>query len=100
MLHAEQPVAAKAVNDRMAALRALASEKSIAHRTGFVGKQLEAITLHTPSEIASANRTLALTENFLPVELEGQLPANSLIRLRVSGLNAEGTLQAAGMNLE
>jgi len=98
-LHAELPVAAQAVEERMASLRALASEKSKTHRRWFVGRELEAITLHTPAELDSAGRTAALTENFLPVELEGRLPANRLVRVRVSGLNAEGTLLAAGSNL-
>ena len=84
----------------MSALRALAAEKTKNHRSRFVGRQLEAITLHTPAEIESAHRTLALTENFLPMELEGDQPANRLVRARVTELNAEGILQAAGLNLE
>jgi threonylcarbamoyladenosine tRNA methylthiotransferase MtaB len=98
-LHAERPVAAQAVAERMAALRALAAEKSRAHRRSFVGRQLEAITLHTPIEVELAGRTSALTENFLPVELEGWLAANLLVRLRISGLNAEGGLRAVSLNL-
>jgi hypothetical protein len=39
-------------------------------------------------------RTAALTGNFLAVELEGRLAANRLVRLRVTGLNGEGTLEA------
>ena len=93
-LHAERPVSAEAVEERMAALRALAAEKSLAHRARFIGRELEAITLHTPAEMEARGRTVALTENFLPVELEGRLEANRLLRLRVSGVNAEGTLEA------
>jgi threonylcarbamoyladenosine tRNA methylthiotransferase MtaB len=93
-LHAEHPVPAEAVEERMAALRALASEKSKAHRRSFMGRELEAITLHTPAEMKARARTAALTENFLPVELEGHLPANRLVRLWVNGLNDEGTLEA------
>ena len=78
----------------MAALRSLAAEKSKTHRRCFVGREVEAITLHTPSELGASGRTSALTENYLPVEIEGGLPANRLVRLRVTGLNAEGTLQA------
>jgi threonylcarbamoyladenosine tRNA methylthiotransferase MtaB len=91
-LHATDPVPAAAVEERMAALRALAAEKSKTHRRSFVGREVEAITLHTPFELAASGRTSALTENFLPVEIEGRLPANRLVRLRVTGLNAEGTL--------
>jgi threonylcarbamoyladenosine tRNA methylthiotransferase MtaB len=93
-LHAEQPVPAEAVEERMAALRALASEKSQAHRRRFVGRELEAITLRTPAKMKARARTAALTENFLPVELEGRMPANRLVRVHVTGLNAAGALEA------
>ena len=59
-----------------------------------MGRELEAITLHTPAELAARDRTAALTENFLPVELEGRLEANRLVRVRVTGLTAEGALEA------
>jgi threonylcarbamoyladenosine tRNA methylthiotransferase MtaB len=94
VLHAERPVPAEAVAERMASLRTLAAEKSLAHRRCFVGRELEAITLHTPAEMEARGRSAALTENFLPVELEGRLEANRLVRVRVTGLNAEGTLEA------
>jgi threonylcarbamoyladenosine tRNA methylthiotransferase MtaB len=93
-LHVERPVPSEAVAERMAALRALAAEKSAAHRKSFVGKELEAITLHTPAELAARGRTAALTENFLPVELEGRLEANRLARVLVTGLDAEMSLEA------
>ena len=93
-LHAERPVSARTVEERMAALRALALEKSAAHRTSFIGREIEAITLHTPAEIAVRGRTAALTENFLPVELEGRLDANRLVRLRVTWLNTAASLEA------
>ena len=94
-LHVAQPVPAEAVAERMAALRALAAEKSRAHRRRFVGRNLAAITLHTPAEMQSRGRSAALTENFLPVELGGRWAANRLMQLRVTGLNAAGTLEAA-----
>jgi threonylcarbamoyladenosine tRNA methylthiotransferase MtaB len=93
-LHAAQPVPPAVVEERMAALRALAAEKSQAHREQFLGRELDAITLHTPPALASLARTAALTENFLPVEIAAQLPANRLLRLRVTGLAPEGSLQA------
>ncbi len=92
-LHKDAPVASEAVEERMGALRALAGEKSRAHREQFVGRELEAIALHTPAALAEQGRTAALTENFLPVELQGRLPANELVRVRVNGLNAEGALE-------
>jgi threonylcarbamoyladenosine tRNA methylthiotransferase MtaB len=93
-LHAEQPVPSAVVAERMAALRNLAAEKSKAHRRCFAGRELEAITLHTPPELAVLGRTSALTENFLPLEIAGQLPANRLVRVKVMRLNVEGTLKA------
>jgi len=92
-LHAASPVPQAAVDVRMATLRTLAAEKSHAHRSRFIGSDLSAITLHTPEALSTQGRTAALTENFLPVDLDGHLPANRLLRLRVTGLNAEGALE-------
>jgi threonylcarbamoyladenosine tRNA methylthiotransferase MtaB len=97
-LHGDQPVAPQAVEERMAALRALAAEKTQEHRKCFLGRELAAITLHTPAKLEQAGRTLALTENFLPVELQGWLPANRLVRVQVTDLNADGTLLASNAN--
>jgi len=96
-MHAEQPVPRQVIEERMAALRLLASEKTEAHRQRFIGRELEAIVLHTPAELAARGRSAALTENFLPVVLVGGLEANQLVRMRVSGLDAEGTLQAVAL---
>jgi threonylcarbamoyladenosine tRNA methylthiotransferase MtaB len=93
-LHAESPVPAAVVDERMATLRVLAAEKSRAHRSQFLSCALDAITLNTSPALAAAGRTSALTENFLPVEVEGSLPANRLVHIRVTGANAEGTLVA------
>jgi threonylcarbamoyladenosine tRNA methylthiotransferase MtaB len=93
-LHAESPVPRKVVEERMAALRALAAEKSEAHRRLFVGRCVEAITLHTPRAIEMQRRTVALSENFLPIEIQATLPANLLVRLRITGLNADLALRA------
>jgi threonylcarbamoyladenosine tRNA methylthiotransferase MtaB len=93
-LHAEQPVSPAAIKERMFILRALAAEKSHAHRMLFSGREMVAITLHTSPELASLGRSSAMTENFLPMEVEGQLPANLLIRVRVIGLTPEGALRS------
>jgi threonylcarbamoyladenosine tRNA methylthiotransferase MtaB len=93
-LHAERPVRPQVVEERMAALRALAAEKSQTHRRCFVGRELRAITLHSSAELAARGRTAAMTENFLPVEIGGRTEANRLVRVRVSGLKADGTLEA------
>jgi threonylcarbamoyladenosine tRNA methylthiotransferase MtaB len=93
-LHAASPVPPAAVDERMAVLRILAAEKTRAHREQFIGRTLDAITLHTQESLASRGRTQALTENYLPVEIDGALPANRLVHLRVTGMNAVRTLEA------
>ena len=97
-LHAERPVQAELVEERMAVLRVLAAKRCETHRRWFVGRELDAITLHTPAALAGRGCTAALTENFLPVELQSKLPANRLVRIRVTGLTSEGTLVAAASN--
>jgi threonylcarbamoyladenosine tRNA methylthiotransferase MtaB len=91
-LHAASPVPPREVEERMSVLRALAAEKMEAHRRQFVGRDLEAITLHTPSPLRVLGRTAALTENFLPVEMDEVRSANELISVRVIGSNADGML--------
>ena len=92
-LHAQSPVEAAVVDERMAALRMAAAEKTNAHRRCFIGRTLDAITLHTPEALAARGCTAALTENFLPVEIAGNLPANQLIRILVTGMTAADVLQ-------
>lgn len=94
-LHAENPVPPAVVDERMAALRQLAHEKSLAHRRSFVGRTLPAITLHTPPALAALGRTAALTANFLPVELAATLPANQLLTVHITGLEAGDALVAS-----
>jgi threonylcarbamoyladenosine tRNA methylthiotransferase MtaB len=91
-LHTASPVSPQAVEVRISSLRALAAEKVRTHRERFLGRELAAITLHTPEALAAQNRTAALTENFLPVELEGVLPANRLIRVRAGGFTTAESL--------
>jgi threonylcarbamoyladenosine tRNA methylthiotransferase MtaB len=93
-MHAENPVPTALVEERMAALRALAAEKTLAHRRSLLGQELQAITLHSPADLHARDRTTALTENFLPVEIEADLPANQLVRIVANSLNADGTLCA------
>ncbi len=93
-LHAADPVAAEVVQERMTELRRLTAEKMRVHRERMIGQELEAITLHTPDALAKRGCTLALTENFLPVEVTGQVAANELVRVRVTGLTENGALAA------
>jgi threonylcarbamoyladenosine tRNA methylthiotransferase MtaB len=93
-LHAESPVPQEAVEERMAQLRALADEKMRTHRSRFVGRALAAITLHTPHQLVARGRTAALTENFLPVKLDGGFDANRLVGVKVMELSKDGGLSA------
>jgi threonylcarbamoyladenosine tRNA methylthiotransferase MtaB len=91
-LHRQTPVDAKAVAERMAALRDLAAEKSHRFRMGLIGGSLPAIALHTPALIAAQGRTSALTDNYLAVELTEPVPPNQLIEVQITGTNALGAL--------
>lgn len=93
-LHSEFPVPAVQVDERMAVLRAVAAEKSRAHRSRAIGSQLSAITLQTPARRVARGLTSAITDNFLPIEIEHVLPANQLLSLRITGLSDESILQA------
>ncbi len=96
-LHAAAKLEPAVMGERMAALRALAADKSESHRRRFVGRALDAITLHTPAALAERGSTTALTENFIPVELEGRLSANRLVRVQVTGLSDESALRATAL---
>ena len=91
-LHQSSPVPPAAVEERMAALRVVAAEKTLAHRSRFVGQDLAAITLHTPEALATLGSTAALSENFVPINLGGHFPANQLLDVRVTGLHSDGSL--------
>ncbi len=93
-LHAERPVAPEVVEERMAELRRLAAEKSNEHRLRFIGRELECISLHTPDAMAVQSRTSALTDNFLPLEIEGRFAANQLLAVRITEMEPDGTLRA------
>jgi threonylcarbamoyladenosine tRNA methylthiotransferase MtaB len=92
-LHAESPVVKEVVEERMTVIRTLAVDKVATHRLRFIGRKLDAITLNTPPAVAARGRTAALTENFLPVEMEGCMKPNQLVRVSISGLGPEGALQ-------
>ena len=94
-LHREMPVTAKVVEERMSVLRQLAREKARMHRCSFVGKTLDCITLHASEAVERRSISGALSENFLPVEIqEKNLPANRLMRVQVVAVTTEGILSA------
>ncbi len=84
-LHQEAPVHGTAVRERMRALRGLIEGKHRAFRQQFVGTRLSAITLRASGPAGSA-----LTDNFLPVDLDQVRPANQRILVHATGLTADG----------
>ena len=88
-MHRQHPVSGVAVRKRMAALRTLIDCKNLTFRSAFVGKDLSAVTLiSTPDSFGAQNNSTALTDNFLPVELDGTYAANTLLQVRVTGTAA------------
>ena len=86
------------VRDRARILRELAAEKNLRFRQRQLGRVLEAITLITPDPLDTGNEssaslagTNALSDHFLNVLIPGErLPANCLLRVRISGLYEDG----------
>lgn len=91
-LHAAQPVPPEAVEERMAELRSIREQKMRAHRSRFVGRTIDCITLQTPDTLRGKGWSAALTENFLPLKIEGVMGPNQLLRVRVTGMCADGEL--------
>jgi threonylcarbamoyladenosine tRNA methylthiotransferase MtaB len=91
-LHLASPVPQAVVDERMSTLRDLAVEKSLAHRRSFVGHALAAITLATDAKLAEQKKTTAISENFIPIEIKGQFPANELLQVHVKSVDTEGNL--------
>jgi threonylcarbamoyladenosine tRNA methylthiotransferase MtaB len=94
-LHRQNPVPARAVHERMAALRDLIAEKSRAFRTQFLGRTLSAITLGPDSkEPGPDGSTQAVTDNFLKLTLVSEtgepIPANTLVTANITALTDEG----------
>ena len=89
-LHRQNPVPARTVHERMAALRDLIAEKSRAFRTSFLGRTLSAVTI----EAGPDNTTAAVTDNFIKLTLDpvngASIPANQLVAARIAALTNEG----------
>jgi threonylcarbamoyladenosine tRNA methylthiotransferase MtaB len=87
---AEQvPMAVRKQRNRV--LRELAAAKNLAFRERMVGRTLKAVTLEG---------AVALTENYLKVELGTERPANQLIEVKIAGVTEgglrEGVLSGTG----
>jgi threonylcarbamoyladenosine tRNA methylthiotransferase MtaB len=85
-LHRQNPVPARAVHERMSALRALIEEKSRAFRSGFIGRALSAVTV----EPGPGSTTHAVTDNFLKLTLDATIPANRLVTAHITAITQDG----------
>jgi threonylcarbamoyladenosine tRNA methylthiotransferase MtaB len=81
-----QPVAAKAVHQRMEALRALADQKNKAFRQSLVGRELSVVTLRRNGQIY----TPALSDNFIKVEVATIYPPNRTMRVQATRMTETG----------
>jgi threonylcarbamoyladenosine tRNA methylthiotransferase MtaB len=70
-------------------LRELAARKNLEFRRRMVGRKISAVTLEEPR--------LALSDNYLKVELHAARAANQLIEVQVGGLTETGVRQAAAL---
>ncbi len=80
----ERPVHGAAVNERMARLRALIDEKQADFRQGISASRLSVVTLKSSDAHYEQHVTPALSDNFLPVEIDGVFPANQMLWATVS----------------
>jgi len=91
-LHRQNPAPARAVQERMAALRGLIAEKSRFFRSRFVGGTLSAVTIDDADNPGSTEH--AVTDNFLKLTLDvrdgAAIPPNRLITARVTALRDDG----------
>lgn len=83
-LHRENPIAARAVQERMTALRALMAEKFHSFRMQFIGRRLSAVT------VDRGGAAEAVADNFLKISPGSGIAGNQLIAARITGLTAEG----------
>jgi threonylcarbamoyladenosine tRNA methylthiotransferase MtaB len=72
--------------ERNKVLRELIAEKNLRWRQGFIGKTLEAITLH-----ANENGTTeALTNNFVKLQMSRKLQTNTIASFEITALSSDG----------
>jgi threonylcarbamoyladenosine tRNA methylthiotransferase MtaB len=77
--------------ERNRILRELAAEKKLAFMHGFIGREVEAITLNVIGTDAAGEFTEALTDNYLKIRLRGRHEANHWMGARIHGV-ADGAL--------
>jgi threonylcarbamoyladenosine tRNA methylthiotransferase MtaB len=90
----EQPVRSEAVRERMARLRGLMEEKQTAFRSRVSQGRVSVVTLKAGDTHRRRGVTPALSDNFLPIEIAGEIAgvfcANQMLWTAVSHLNKSG----------
>jgi len=84
-------VPAQVARERSRVLRDLIAEKTLAFMTRFIGRPVELITLNDTGGDHQGGYTEGLTDNYLPVRLRGNHPANRWLPARVERV-LDGTL--------
>jgi threonylcarbamoyladenosine tRNA methylthiotransferase MtaB len=82
-------VSVHVARERNRSLRELAVEKKLAFMRGFVGRELEAITLNVVAEDCTGIWTQAVTDNYLKLKLRGRHAANRWLTAKVDGLGGD-----------
>lgn len=79
-------VTAPLAKERNRILRELIAEKNLRWREQFVGREIEVITLHSNTD----GTTEALSNNYVKVQMAGEVPSNELVRVTVDSLSDDG----------
>jgi threonylcarbamoyladenosine tRNA methylthiotransferase MtaB len=90
-----EQVPVRVARERSRILRDLAAEKKLAFMSGFIGKQVELITLNVTGSNREGEYTEGLTDNYLPVRLQGNHPANRWLRAKVERIEDRSLLGIA-----
>jgi len=92
-------IAVQTARERNRMLRDIATEKKLAFMQSFIGKTVDAITLHAsasvlpsayeaPSRVSQCGFTAALTDNYLKLRLDRQHDPNRWIKAHVGGIES------------
>jgi threonylcarbamoyladenosine tRNA methylthiotransferase MtaB len=79
----DKQVPVHVARERNRILRDLASGKKLAFMNGFVGQQIETITLNVSGRDPAGEYTEGLTDNYLPIRVSAKHAANRWIQTRV-----------------
>ena len=84
-------VPVQVARERNRVLRELAAAKNLAFRKGFIGRQLDVITLQAGGD----GWTEALSDNYLKVRVAGRHAANEMIKVKIRETSDEGLVAVA-----